>query len=204
MGYLLARSRLFLLELGLDASRIRFRRHQRENQAHNASDYWDVDVNTTHGWSKCLGVADRGSFDLTALARRTGIPLHICDSVPPYEEEALVVHPNIPIIGQEYRNDSLPVVDTIKSLAQSALETHLCTLAKSHAMEVTLPSGNPVQLPSKHLSIKRETRTISNRQYTPCVVESPFSFSRLVTVFPNTVFFRVFQLIRTTSLVVEY
>ena len=65
LGYFLARIHRFLLKLGLDPKRIRFRQHMMNEMAHYASDCWDADIETSYGWIECVGCADRSAYDLT-------------------------------------------------------------------------------------------------------------------------------------------
>jgi glycyl-tRNA synthetase len=47
LGYFLARIQLFLLKIGVDKSKIRFRQHMRNEMAHYATDCWDVELLTS-------------------------------------------------------------------------------------------------------------------------------------------------------------
>ena len=40
--------------------------------AHYSSDCWDAEIETSHGWVECVGIADRSAFDLTAHSKATG------------------------------------------------------------------------------------------------------------------------------------
>ena len=66
LAYFVARTHLFLKELGVDMQRVRFRQHLRHEMAHYAQDCWDAEIECSYGWIECVGLADRSAFDLDA------------------------------------------------------------------------------------------------------------------------------------------
>lgn len=75
LGYFMARIHQFLLLIGIDPQRLRFRQHLSNEMAHYACDCWDAECQTSYGWVECVGCADRSCFDLTQHARATGTRL---------------------------------------------------------------------------------------------------------------------------------
>lgn len=71
LGYFLARIHLFLLKIGIDPKRLRFRQHMGNEMAHYASDCWDAEIHTSYGWIECVGCADRSAYDLTVHSKKT-------------------------------------------------------------------------------------------------------------------------------------
>ena len=71
LGYFMARIHLFLLKVGTDSGRLRFRQHLSNEMAHYATDCWDAELLTSYGWIECVGCADRSCFDLNAHAIAT-------------------------------------------------------------------------------------------------------------------------------------
>ena len=59
LGYFLARIQAFLMKIGVDNSRLRFRQHMANEMAHYACDCWDAEILTSYGWVECVGCADR-------------------------------------------------------------------------------------------------------------------------------------------------
>ncbi|KAH6593045.1 hypothetical protein BASA61_004381 [Batrachochytrium salamandrivorans] len=72
LGYFVARIYLFLVRIGIDPSRIRFRQHLANEMAHYACDCWDAEIKSSYGWIESVGCADRSAYDLTAHSKRTG------------------------------------------------------------------------------------------------------------------------------------
>ena len=59
LGYFLTRIHNFLLKMGVDGGRLRFRQHMANEMAHYATDCWDAEILTSYGWVECVGCADR-------------------------------------------------------------------------------------------------------------------------------------------------
>ncbi|MEA3190318.1 MAG: glycyl-tRNA synthetase [Thermoplasmata archaeon] len=73
LAYWLARTQEFLVAAGLDPKRLHFRQHLKDEMAHYAADCWDAEFHSErYGWVECVGVADRGSYDLSQHAKHSG------------------------------------------------------------------------------------------------------------------------------------
>lgn len=75
LGYFLARIQHFLLHIGISSNYLRFRQHMPSEMAHYATDCWDAECLTSHGWIECVGCADRSAYDLMQHSKATGINL---------------------------------------------------------------------------------------------------------------------------------
>ena len=71
VGYFLARSNMFLKDVGIRPEAIRFRQHRGNEMAHYANDCWDAEVETSYGWVEIAGHADRSAFDLERHSKET-------------------------------------------------------------------------------------------------------------------------------------
>lgn len=59
----------FAQSIGLDETKFRLRQHNEDELAHYSSECWDLEVliendNQANGWLECVGLADRGCYDL--------------------------------------------------------------------------------------------------------------------------------------------
>lgn len=75
IGYFMARTYLFLKDVGIKAEAIRFRQHRSNEMAHYAQDCWDAEVETSYGWIEVAGHSDRSCFDLQRHAEKTKVEL---------------------------------------------------------------------------------------------------------------------------------
>ena len=64
LAYFIGRTYIFLLRIGINPERLRFRQHLANEMAHYAEDCWDAEVECSYGWVECVGLADRSAFDL--------------------------------------------------------------------------------------------------------------------------------------------
>ncbi|CAI7148648.1 CPS_collapsed_G0003210.mRNA.1.CDS.1 [Saccharomyces cerevisiae] len=71
LGYFIARIYQFLMKIGVDESKLRFRQHMANEMAHYAADCWDGELKTSYGWIECVGCADRSAYDLTVHSKKT-------------------------------------------------------------------------------------------------------------------------------------
>ena len=69
VGFFMGRTYDFLIGIGIDANRLRFRQHASDEMAHYATDCWDVEIEGSYGWVECVGIAHRGCYDLEATKR---------------------------------------------------------------------------------------------------------------------------------------
>ena len=75
LGYFMARIQQFMVKVGVDPSKLRFRQHMANEMAHYACDCWDAECLTSYGWIECVGCADRSAYDLTQHTKATGVKL---------------------------------------------------------------------------------------------------------------------------------
>lgn len=67
------------LDLGMPAEKLRLRDHDADELSHYSSGTADVEFLFPWGWDELEGIANRGDFDLTAHATRSGEKLDYFD-----------------------------------------------------------------------------------------------------------------------------
>ncbi|RLF49147.1 MAG: glycine--tRNA ligase, partial [Thermoplasmata archaeon] len=65
LAYFMVLTKRYLIDVGIDEKKLRFRKHKKEEQAHYAMECWDAEALTSYGWVEIVGIADRGDFDLS-------------------------------------------------------------------------------------------------------------------------------------------
>jgi glycyl-tRNA synthetase len=122
LGYFLVRIYLFLVILGIDQSRVRFRQHMANEMAHYAADCWDAEFLTSYGWIECVGCADRSAFDLSAHSKRTNHPLTVQQSLPePRTIEEWQVVLQRTKLGPLFRGGTKAIENAMQGLTQRQL-----------------------------------------------------------------------------------
>lgn len=77
LGYFIGRTYQFLVRIGIDPSRLRFRQHLPNEMAHYAEDCWDAEVECSYGWIECVGLADRSAYDLRVRQTISSAPHYL-------------------------------------------------------------------------------------------------------------------------------
>lgn len=123
LGYFLARIHLFLKDLGVDQTKVRFRQHMPNEMAHYATDCWDAELLTSFGWIECVGCADRSAYDLSVHSAKTGELLVVRESLdPPEVWEEWDVEVDKKWLGPKFRKDAKKVEDAIAKTSQEDRE----------------------------------------------------------------------------------
>ncbi|KAI5465328.1 glycyl-tRNA synthetase [Mariannaea sp. PMI_226] len=185
LGYFLGRVYLFLLKLGVDQSKLRFRQHHANEMAHYASDCWDAELLTSYGWIECVGCADRSAYDLSVHSKQTGTALVVKEPLAePVEVEEWQATLDKKLLGPRFKKDARKIEAAVASLEQQDLEDLAATLAEKAVITVQteeLADGRTtVDLSQDICVIEKVTRTARLRKYTPNVIEPSFGIGRIL------------------------
>ena len=123
LGYFLARIHLFLVKIGIDPARLRFRQHMANEMAHYATDCWDAEIwNSVGGWTECVGCADRAAYDLSVHSARTGHALVVRQALKePIVEEREVAELNKKVVGKTFGKDAGVVQGVVSEMTEKQL-----------------------------------------------------------------------------------
>merc|ERR1719464_775930 len=179
LGYFLTRINKFLLKIGVDNSRLRFRQHMANEMAHYACDCWDAEILTSYGWVECVGCADRSAFDLTCHTKATGIKLTAEKKLPaPVTKEVTEVVPNKGALGKAFKKEAKDVTEMLAKLSLdqiSKLETELA------GGEASLEcNGKNISLGKDMVTVKKYQKTFHVEEITPSVIEPSFGVGRIM------------------------
>ena len=183
LGYFLARIQLFLMRVGVDRKKIRFRQHMMNEMAHYATDCWDAELLTSYGWIECVGCADRSAYDLSVHAKRTGAPLVVRETrKEPLRIEEWQVDIDKKKFGPRFKKDSKAVEFAIEALSQDSREVLAAQLEKYCKIIVPVPeiADGKMEIEKDLISIAKRTRVENVREYTPNVIEPSFGIGRIL------------------------
>ena len=122
LGYFIARICLFLLKIGINPQRLRFRQHMGNEMAHYATDCWDAEIHNSTGWTECVGCADRAAYDLSVHSARTGHPLVVRQALKdPIVTEKETPEWNKKLLGKSFKQQAGIIQQYVESLDQEAL-----------------------------------------------------------------------------------
>ncbi|KAL8734828.1 MAG: hypothetical protein Q9166_001180 [cf. Caloplaca sp. 2 TL-2023] len=183
LGYFIARIHLFLLQLGTDPKKMRFRQHMANEMAHYAADCWDAELLTSHGWIECVGCADRSAYDLTVHTKKTGAPLYVRETrKEPLTIEEWQIDVDKKKFGPRFKKDGKTVETAIESLTQDVREKLSLDLEKNGKIELEVPGvgSGKVDIDRDLIKIEKRTRIEHTREYTPNVIEPAFGIGRIL------------------------
>lgn len=183
LGYFLARIQLFLLKIGVDSTKLRFRQHMANEMAHYACDCWDAELLTSYGWIECVGCADRSAYDLNVHKNKTGAPLVVRETrAEPLKVEEWQIDLDKKKFGPRFKKDGKTVEAAIDALSQDLREKLALDLEKSGKVEVDVAgvASGKVELEKDIITIEKRTRVENVREYTPNVIEPSFGIGRIL------------------------
>ncbi|KAF5095340.1 hypothetical protein DV451_004694 [Geotrichum candidum] len=182
LGYFLGRIYLFLLKIGVNPERLRFRQHMANEMAHYAADCWDAELHSSYGWIECVGCADRSAYDLSVHAARTKEKLVVRETLEePVIVEAFEVELDKKKFGPKFRKDAPKIENFFVTRNQCELEDLAASLAKDLKVTVKVDGvEGDVEVDGSLVSIEKKTRKEHVREYTPNVIEPSFGIGRIL------------------------
>lgn len=182
LGYFLGRIYLFLIKIGVDPERLRFRQHMANEMAHYAADCWDAELQCSYGWIECVGCADRSAYDLTVHAARTKEKLVVRETLDePIVVEAFEVDLEKKKFGPKFRKDAPKIETYLTTRNQCELETMAAALAKDGKVLCKVDGvEGEVEVDTSLINIEKRTRKEHVREYTPNVIEPSFGIGRIL------------------------
>ncbi|KAF9648329.1 glycyl-tRNA synthetase [Thelephora ganbajun] len=180
LGYFLVRIYEFLIKVGINPMRLRFRQHMANEMAHYAADCWDAEIHNSYGWTECVGCADRAAYDLSVHSTRTGQALLVRQALKePIVTEKETPEFNKKAIGKTFGKDAAAILKTVEGLDEVGLLKLKGELAQGTAV-ITVGEGQEFPLTSEMLKIERKTFKQSIREFVPNVIEPSFGIGRIL------------------------
>lgn len=179
IGYFMARTHLFLLKIGVDASKLRFRQHTSDEMAHYAQDCWDAEYHSVYGWVECVGHADRSCYDLTVHSKATKVDL---EAQMIYDEPKMVEmaksQPDKKKIGKAFRGAAKAVTAHLAALGKDD-GLALVESLKAGPTKITVDDAEYEITPDMY-SMSVVMEKVSVERYMPSVIEPSFGVGRIM------------------------
>lgn len=118
LGYFVGRIYQFMVKVGVDKRRLRFRQHMSNEMAHYACDCWDAECKTSYGWVECVGCADRSCYDLTQHTKFSGERLVAERPLDaPKKVQVIEVQAHANMIGKSFGKDTAAITSHLQKLS---------------------------------------------------------------------------------------
>ncbi|XP_034935671.1 glycine--tRNA ligase isoform X2 [Chelonus insularis] len=181
LGYFMARIQLFLIKVGVDPKKLRFRQHMNNEMAHYACDCWDAECLTSYGWIECVGCADRSAYDLTQHTKATGVRLAAEKKLPePKVVDVCEAVPNRGVVGKNFRNKAKSVLETLSKIGKEELNDLETSLETSGTFDLKLDDGSNISITKDMVIVKRYQKTVHVEEIIPSVIEPSFGIGRVM------------------------
>lgn len=181
MGYFLGRVYLFLLKVGADPKKIRFRQHMFNEMAHYACDCWDAELLTSYGWIECVGCADRACYDLSVHTKAAGERLVAQVDLPqPEMVDVVEIVPEKPTIGKAFKKEGKIVMDYLAQMEKDRVKEFEDKLNENGEATITVDSKEFIVQKSMIREIKRYQKEVHVRDVEPHVIEPSFGVGRIM------------------------
>ncbi|XP_046671368.1 LOW QUALITY PROTEIN: glycine--tRNA ligase-like, partial [Homalodisca vitripennis] len=180
LGYFMARIHQFMVQVGVDEARLRFRQHMGNEMAHYACDCWDAECFTSYGWIECVGCADRSAYDLSQHHKATGTKLVAEKKLSePRKVNFTEAVTNKGVIGKQFKKDAKIINEAIAAMDADALAGLQKDLesAKEYVLKI---NGNEFKLTPEMVSVQTGERVEHVEEIVPNVIEPSFGIGRIM------------------------
>lgn len=171
VGFFMGKTYDFLLDVGIESTRLRFRQHATDEMAHYATDCWDVEIEGSYGWIECVGIAHRGCYDLEAHETASGKTLRARRE---FSEPRTIDIDGWTIdggtAGPAFRGDA----GEVKSIVET-FDSAIVFPAK-----IDLRDGRSITVEQQHVKRVQKTVKKTGEWFIPHVVEPAFGIDRIL------------------------
>ncbi len=165
LGYFLARTYLFLLDMGVKPECFRFRQHLANEMAHYAVDCWDAELLTSYGWIECAGHANRSCYDLSVHAAASGTNMHFFKMFKePQIRDVITAKPNKGAIGATFKGEAKALLAYLDAVPHAEAEKLTESLAKDQFCIVSV-DGKEFKLTSAMISFVKVRRRKEKKNF---------------------------------------
>ncbi|TRY74080.1 hypothetical protein TCAL_07400 [Tigriopus californicus] len=181
IGYFMARIQQFLLKIGIDPKRLRFRQHMGNEMAHYACDCWDAEILTSYGWVECVGCADRSAFDLNQHYKATGVKLCAEKPLPePVMENVVELITNKSALGKTFKKEAKLLTTHLANLDTAAVESIESSLNSTGQHSVEIDGQTFTLTKDMIVEVKRFQKKVFVEEIIPSVIEPSFGVGRIM------------------------
>ncbi len=173
VAYFLSRTWDFLINVGINPSKIRFRQHEGNEMAHYAEDCWDCEILGEHGWIECVGIANRTCHDLLShekYSKSSSLRAWREFETPRLESKEILA-PKTSIMGPMFRSKASLVLKSLEEIED---------LPSEFPFNLTIEDGTKVEITAEMVERKTVQNNIAGEWFTPHVIEPAFGIDRII------------------------
>ena len=122
MAYFVGRMYDFAMLIGLNKDKIRFRQHLPDEMAHYANCCFDLECYVSDKWLECVGIADRGNYDLKAHSNSQTKLTCRRKLETPITKTFIKPKLDMKLIASKYKEFAAKIRQQFESMSQDQLE----------------------------------------------------------------------------------
>lgn len=178
LGYLMARTQLYMEKIGMDSSRLRFRQHLATEMAHYAADCWDLEIKSSYGWVECVGHADRACYDLAVHSKATKTPMVATQKFDdPKEITMAKLKFDRKVLGLVFKGDARVVSGALEALAEDWNDFEPIVTALETEGKATVDG---FEITKDMETWTTQTKKVQEVKFTPSVIGPSFGSGRIL------------------------
>ncbi|OKY77680.1 MAG: Glycyl-tRNA synthetase class II [Candidatus Methanohalarchaeum thermophilum] len=179
LAYYIGLTKKFLLDLGIDQSKLRFRQHLDEERAHYAEDCWDAEAKSDRfGWIELAGISDRTNYDLKKHGKNSNQDLRAFDKYKePKKIEKKVISPNMDKLGPKFKDKSKKIAESLKDIRPEKMEK----LLDKEKFEIEI-DGEKFKLDDRYVEVEKKIEKRSGERFYPHVIEPSYGLDRITYI----------------------
>jgi len=176
LAYYIVLTKHFLINLGIDEDKLRFRQHMEDEMAHYASDCWDAEAKSERfGWVELVGVADRCSYDLEKHEEKSGMDMTAFREFDESKtEEKLIIEPKMDKIGPKFKEKAKDVVEKIEEKDSVEIKKEM----EEDTIDLCI-DGETIKLDGKYVNVSEEKEIMDGEKFYPHVIEPSYGLDRI-------------------------
>ena len=172
----MARMYDFAMSIGLKKDKVRFRQHLSNEMAHYANLCFDLECLVSDKWLECVGIADRGSYDLEAHSneqtkltckRKLNIPII---------KKILKAKLDMKSIGAKYKEFAAKIKDEFDNMTQEQLNE-----INNNNLDVNIHiDDTSLTIDREYIQIEQQNVKEEYEEFYPYTIEPSIGLDRLL------------------------
>ncbi|MCJ7572292.1 MAG: glycine--tRNA ligase [Candidatus Thermoplasmatota archaeon] len=171
LAYYMCLTQEFLLDVGIDPEKFRFRKHGDDELAHYATECWDAELYSERfGWVECVGIADRSAYDIKSHIESSGNDMY---ALRKFDEPKTVnvkkVVADMGKLGPLFKNKAGKIKDLLEKID-----------VKKDKEIILNVDGEKIKIPTDCYKIVETEEKIMGERFVPHVIEPSYGIDRIL------------------------
>lgn len=161
----------FLLSIGVDPKKLRFRKHADDELAHYAQECWDAELfSERFGWVECVGIADRSAFDLESHITSSKNDMYAMRKYDtPKSVKVKKFVPKMDVLGPKFKGQAGLIKEEIEKLDPNKTEKPVVEI-----------DGKKIKIPNDCYDVEESIEKITGDKFVPHVIEPSYGIDRIL------------------------